>query len=53
MVNRKIKDMFSDSLIIIDEAHNITTKEDTFKKGQSKKKILVKVIMIIYLAGVL
>ena len=34
LVNKKIRELFSDSLIIIDEAHNITSKEESFKKGK-------------------
>ena len=38
IANKKIKEMFSDTVIIIDEAHNITMKSE---KG-SKKTIKVK-----------
>jgi len=34
LVKKKIQDLFSDSLIIIDEAHNITAKDEGFKKGK-------------------
>jgi len=34
LVNKRIRDEFSDSLMIIDEAHNITSKDEAFKKGK-------------------
>ena len=36
LVKKKIREYFSDSLIIIDEAHNITTKDEVFKKGKNQ-----------------
>ena len=35
LVSKRIKELFSDSLIIIDEAHNITSKDESFKKGKA------------------
>ena len=37
LVKKKIQELFSDSLIIIDEAHNITAKDEGFKKGKDEK----------------
>ena len=37
-MNKKIKELFSDSLIIIDEAHNITAKDEGFKKGKDTEE---------------
>ena len=36
-VIKKIKNLFSDSIIIIDEAHNITMKDETGKTSAIKK----------------
>ena len=39
LVNKKIQELFSDSLIIIDEAHNITAKDEGFKKSKAQVEI--------------
>ena len=39
LINKKIKEKFSDSLIIIDEAHNITMKDESTSKSSKSKSV--------------